>query len=87
MLAGLPTETRKPRMRSEILQMRVLARFPPGNLDPRWLLNGGDLFEEWAWSRLAARGDTEALDRMLPAWTRSTSPTRVGLTTSRCSRC
>ena len=66
MLAGLPTGARKPRMRSEILQMRVLARFPPGNLDPRWLLNGGDLFEEWAWSRLAARGDTEALDRMLP---------------------
>jgi hypothetical protein len=66
MLAGLPDGTRKPRTRSEILQMRVLARFPPANLDPRWLRNAGDLFEEWAWSRLAARGDTEAFERTVP---------------------
>lgn len=64
MLAGLPDGTRSPRTRAEVLQLRVLARFPPPGLDPRSLLSAGDMFEDWVWLRLASRGDGEALDRM-----------------------
>lgn len=62
--AGMPPGARPCRTRAEILQLRLLARFRPETLDPRWLLVPGGLFEEWAWMRLAESGDEAAIERL-----------------------
>jgi hypothetical protein len=65
LLAGLPAGARLELTRAEILQVRVVERFQPPGFDPRWMLDQGPLLEAWAWRQLAARGDEDAVDRLV----------------------
>ncbi len=65
LLPGLPAGARLERTRAEILQVRVVERFQPPGFDPRWLLGQGPLLEAWAWRQLAARGDEDAVERLV----------------------
>ena len=65
LVANVHAGARRERTRAEILQIRIVERFQPPGFDPRWLLDQGPLLEAWSWRQLAARGDDDAVERLV----------------------